>query len=456
MRRYSAAFSALIVVLTFTPAILAQSTAPPSSVPQVIAVGGVLRPADGQPLGPRERVTFAIYADQSDATPLWQETQRVHPNATGRYTVFLGATEPNGVPLEIFASGEARWLGIALVRPGELEQPRTRITSVPYALRAADAETLGGRPAADYLLATGTARGTQVTGGSESVEATPGSSANIVQPGVDNFLAKYMNAGADLGTSALYEAGGKVGMGIGPWPPAPFDTLHVRFNSTGGGFTGYAVQNTALSASAYSGMLFYDHTGALVQFQGFNNSTHEYRINNIASGGSINFMVGGASRFLVASNGNISIPGNVVVGGNIAAKYQDVAEWVDSAEPLEPGTVVVIDGSSKNRVRRATAAYDSAVAGAVSAQPGIKLGEPGTGRILVAQSGRVRIRADARYGAIRAGDLLVTSANPGYAMRSRPIRVGEVLLHRPGTVLGKALEPLPKGTGEILVLLTLQ
>jgi hypothetical protein len=56
-------------------------------------------------------------------------------------------------------------------------------------------------------------------------------------------------------------------------------------------------------------MLFYDQNGALGQFQGFNNSTHEYRINNIASGGSINFMLGGFSRFLVRSDGDIELGG---------------------------------------------------------------------------------------------------------------------------------------------------
>src|SRR6185436_6509107 len=59
---------------------------------------------------------------------------------------------------------------------------------------------------------------------------------------------------------------------------------------------------------------FFDHTNALTQFQGYNNATHEYRINNIARvspggafNGSINFMLGGTSKFLVAPNGNIGI-----------------------------------------------------------------------------------------------------------------------------------------------------
>jgi hypothetical protein len=154
--------------------------------------------------------------------------------------------------------------------------------------------------------------------------------------------------------------------------------------------------------------------------------------------------------------GAATITGNLTVDGNIAAKYQDVAEWVDSAEPLEPGSIVVIDDGTTNRVKRAARAYDSRVVGAVSPHPGLVLGEPGPGKVLVAQSGRVRVKADARYGAIRPGDLLVTSPTAGHAMRSRPISIGGHTVHRPGTVIGKALEGLRKGSGEILVLLTLQ
>ena len=83
--------------------------------------------------------------------------------------------------------------------------------------------------------------------------------------------------------------------------------LHVAFTDAGGVITGYAVQNLSGAANAYSGMLFYDQNGALGQFQGFNNTTHEYRINNIASGGTINFLIGSSSKFKVATNGNIGL-----------------------------------------------------------------------------------------------------------------------------------------------------
>jgi hypothetical protein len=103
----------------------------------------------------------------------------------------------------------------------------------------------------------------------------------------------------------------------------------VRFTNTGGTATGFAVQNLGNTGAPYSGMLFYDQLGQLAQFQGFNNLTHEYRINNIARvtpagafNGSINFMIGSTSRFLVASNGNVgigvAIPGSTLdVAGDI-------------------------------------------------------------------------------------------------------------------------------------------
>jgi hypothetical protein len=123
---------------------------------------------------------------------------------------------------------------------------------------------------------------------------------------------------------------------------------------------------------------------------------------------------------------------------------------------LEAGTVVVVDPAAANGVRTSRAAYDVGVAGALSAQPALAPGEAGSGQVLVAQNGPVRINVDATAGAIRPGDLLVTSATPGYAMKSQPMTVHGVAWHRPGTILGKAVEPLAGSRGEILVPLTLQ
>ena len=154
--------------------------------------------------------------------------------------------------------------------------------------------------------------------------------------------------------------------------------------------------------------------------------------------------------------GNIRASGNISADGVINAKYQDVAEWVPSDADLDAGTVVVLSQSGANRVTASSIPYDTGVAGVVSAQPGIVLGVGGEEKEQVATTGRVKVKVDASRAPIRIGDLLVTSDRPGYAMKSRPVDLGGVTIHRPGTIIGKALEPLENGDGEILVLLSLQ
>jgi hypothetical protein len=314
------AIAFLIAGTLASPAsVLAQS--PSTTVPRVISIGGVFTPADGQPAAAVEAVTLAIYAEPEGGAPLWQETQSVAIGEGGRYSVLLGSTTADGIPEFVFATGDAQWLGLTFSRPGEVEGPRMRLTSVPYALRSADADTLGGRPASAYLLApSGDAGETEAAG----TATTPGVTPSAVLPGTTNFLAKYVNS-ADVGNSTVYDASGFIGVGT----TSPFDVMHVRLTNTGGTLTGYAVQNLGNSANSYSGMLFYDHNGALGQFQGFNNSTHEYRINNVAStsgqfDGSINFMVGSSSRFLVNSLGNIGMSTSSPSGALDVARNADV------------------------------------------------------------------------------------------------------------------------------------
>jgi hypothetical protein len=163
----------------------------------------------------------------------------------------------------------------------------------------------------------------------------------------------------------------------------------------------------------------------------------------------------------VASIGMSTFAGSVTVtgaltAGTVYANYQDLAEWVPAAESMLPGTVVVISNDTNNTVTASTHAYDTGVAGVVSRTPGLLLGVASDSKAKIATTGRVKVRVDANKGPIQKGDLLVTSDRPGMAMKSEPLDLGGTKIHRPGTLIGKALEPLASGEGEILVLLSLQ
>jgi len=231
------------------------------------------------------------------------------------------------------------------------------------------------------------------------------------------------------GSGSINYSGGSVGVGIS----SPLYTLDVN-----GGLNGFRAKAATTSSND--------------TIATFENST--------------------AIKMIVRGNGNVGIgtttpakpldvvgdinASGTITGGNIQAKYQDVAEWVESSQELAPGTVVVLDSTKSNQVIASTQAYDSSVAGVISLKPGLTLGEGGEGHVLVATTGRVRVKVDATNGPIKIGDLLVTSDKAGVAMKSVPVDVSGIRMHRPGTLIGKALEPLAQGTGEILVLLSLQ
>jgi hypothetical protein len=128
-----------------------QASTADSVVPAIVKFTGTLNDADGKPLTGIQGVTFLFYKEQTGGAPLWIETQNVQADKSGRYTVMLGAATSNGLPTDAFKGGEARWLG---VNPsGQAEQSRVVLVSVPYALKALDAETLGGRPASAFMVA---------------------------------------------------------------------------------------------------------------------------------------------------------------------------------------------------------------------------------------------------------------------------------------------------------------
>ena len=97
-------------------------------------------------------------------TALWQEVQNAQLDEQGHYEVILGSTGSEGIPMELFTSGEPRWLAVQALLPGAEEEPRVRLVSVPYALEAADAQTLGGFPASAFAKASPTSGVLDISG----------------------------------------------------------------------------------------------------------------------------------------------------------------------------------------------------------------------------------------------------------------------------------------------------
>ncbi len=325
--------------------------------------------------------------------------------------------------------------------------------------------------------------------------------AAISGTGTANKLAKWLDNAGTLSDSVIAESNGNVGVGTAS-PALPLDVngsaragqlvLSRGFAPAGkGGYlfagrggpgttdaeVGFFAANDGASGSSSEGPFFTLRGNNFTRTAGQRGNVYLAAGTDLASPapgeGAITFITGGAERVVLDSAGNVGVgttnpqakldvagdlkvSGNATVNGNIAAKYQDVAEWVRSRRPLAAGTVVVLDSLEVNAVIPSQHPYDTHVAGVVSAQPGVLLGQGGEGKVMVATTGRVRVRVNATGRPVRVGDLLVTSGKAGVAMRSLPIRAGGTRIHRPGTIIGKALEPLAKGEGEILVLLSLQ
>ena len=73
-------------------------------------------------------------------------------DSNGHYSAGAGSTTSHGLLADLFSSGGKRvWLGVEA--QGRAEEQRVLLMSVPYALKALDAETIGGKPVSAFMLA---------------------------------------------------------------------------------------------------------------------------------------------------------------------------------------------------------------------------------------------------------------------------------------------------------------
>jgi len=204
-----------------------------TSVPRLVEYSGRASDMNGKPIAGLAGVTFAIFREQFAGAPLWLETQNVMADGKGNYSAQLGATKPAGLPIDLFGSGEARWLGIRV--NGGQEQPRVLLLSVPYALKAADAETVGGLPASAFALATPiSALGTL---SSSSSPSDPASNPQAPPPtavsgaGTANFVPLWTGA-STMGNSVVFQSGTGDTAKVGINTTTPGVTLEVKGATT--------------------------------------------------------------------------------------------------------------------------------------------------------------------------------------------------------------------------------
>jgi hypothetical protein len=232
------------------------------------------------------------------------ETQNVQADGSGRYSVLLGSTKPEGLPGEMFAAEQARWIGVQIEQ--QLEQKRALLVSAPYALKAGDAETLGGLPPSAFVQvspapamkgAPTPAAGSVTSASSQKATASPTTAKTVTTSGgAAGKIPVFTNA-TNIQNSVITQKGSDIGVGT----TTPTHVLEV--NAGAAGAAGLAVISSG--------------TDAAVSLKNTASGGVEYWVDSgsgAAGVGAGNFAVldrtHGAPRFVVNSTGQVGI-GNI-------------------------------------------------------------------------------------------------------------------------------------------------
>jgi len=267
------------------------------AVPPMVNFSGVLTDANGKPLTGAVGVTFYLYQDSQGGAPLWMETQNVKVDKAGHYTAALGSTTSQGLPANVFASGEARWLGVQV--QGQAEQPRVLLLSVPYALKALDAETIGGKPISAFQLASpqSHSNGPAAPVADQPNEIRCTSGAGCKKAFVPLFASN--GGSATVGDSIMSQSGSTVGVS---------GNLSASTNLSAGG-------NVAATGNVSGGGTV---SGAFGNFAGSTSST-DFVVGNSGTGDVINVFANGGRGIITGGPSYIGV-------GNGTATFPIVGE----------------------------------------------------------------------------------------------------------------------------------
>ena len=174
--------------------------------------------------GDTVEAVFRIYSAQQGGEPVWSETQRVAIGADGKYSILLGAGTDGGIPAQVFAAGEARWLGVSIERAPE--QPRTALVSVAYAMKAVDADSVGGLAASELVTRAQLSSVARQMAAQATQLAGPAPQVTPSGAGTANYLPLWTSA-TTLANSAIYQSGTAASPTLGVFTTKPFVQFDV-------------------------------------------------------------------------------------------------------------------------------------------------------------------------------------------------------------------------------------
>ncbi len=451
-------FIIVIVVglLLLAGAIHAQGQDPevqiPSSAEELAAVvsgriplQGRLTDADGKPLDGTFTILFRLYDASTGGTVLCEDADPVGVKE-GLFTAEIDGCSTSDI------DGKAAYLAVKVGSDPEMT-PRQPIYPAPYAMSLRPGAQIkgtlasnailhiendgsGGRALRAYAMAeTGTNYG--VVGASVSADGYGGYFYNNNPEGGTGLFAQSADGHAIIGQ------GGADVSDAGGW-------FEGDVGAHGTGVIGlYGESSTGAAVVGHS----LNHHGVFGYTDREDQNYGLYSTDNLYAD---NYHTTGAIMQIVQNGGQEPLePGDMAVFDGIGA-------------PLESGGMPVI------QVARAAAAGSTAVAGVVHSGYNIAAatgdpeqlargGEqftlegpiPPGGYLLLVVQGPAQVKASAVSGAIQPGDLLSSSSLPGHAAGSAQHGREATSVVLPGTILGKALEPLDDGDGMIYIYVTL-
>lgn len=181
----------LLLTALFTPAAAL-------AVPTTLTHQGRLLQHGDQPVSGVLPVRFSLYAGENTAAPLWSVDRQVE-FAGGQYAVTLG--EASDPALDATTFEKPVWLGVT-VNGVELT-PRMRVSSVPYALRAAFAESMDGGTIANATITNALIDGANIENGSISNAIVDAIEVRVGGAPVLDSYGRYVGPTDQLNASRL-------------------------------------------------------------------------------------------------------------------------------------------------------------------------------------------------------------------------------------------------------------